>query len=812
MIRNYLKIAWRNLKKSQVFSFLNIFGLALGLSSFLLISLYITDELSYDRFHENAARIYRVHTDIRFGGTDLHLAVSSDPMGATLKKDYPEVEQFTRLYSSSGAKLIKNGDTFVNEGRVTHADSTVFEVFTLPAVAGQTRHSLDEPNTVVITESAARRYFGGAQEALNQTLETDDQGSTLYRVTAVIEDLPEQSHFDVEFFFSMDNVDYDFGNFMSNNFHTYVLLREDADPEKFEAKLGEVVTRYIEPLLMQYLETDNLDGFRASGNRLEYSLMPLTDIHLHSDRMPELGPNGDIQNVYLFAAAALFVLVIACVNFMNLSTARSAGRAREVGIRKTLGTGKNNLMAQFLTESIVLTSLAMILAIGLCLLALPWFNGISGKSLSPAELLHPGYLAFLLVLPLVVGSLAGVYPAFFLASFRPIQALKGIARGPVSSEPLLRSALVVFQFAISILLIVGTLVIFNQLEYIRKTKVGFDKEQVLLVETNGISRSERNAFRNEVAALSGIEASSFGGYLPVSNSSRSDTSFSTDPVMTESNGFNMQIWRVDYDYIPTLGMEIIAGRNFSPDYGSDSTALILNERAASLLETENPVGEKLYFNLPGSEETTAYDIIGVVRNFNYESLRQNVGPLAFRLGNNSWVTAFRLAPGNVENLLGAIETRFRKVAPGMPFNYTFLDESFDSMYRQEQRMGKVALSFAVLAIIIACLGLFGLVTYVAEKRTKEIGIRKVLGASLGNILALLSREFLLLVGIAFVIATPIAWWAMHNWLQGFAYRTPISFWVFALTGLAALGIALLTIGLKALRAAGANPVDSLRTE
>ncbi len=810
MIRNYLKIAWRNLGKNRVFSFINIFGLALGLASFLLISLYVTDELSYDRFHQHADRIFRVDSDIRMGGTDLSLSVTSDPMGETLKKEYPQVEEYVRIYNNTGAELIRHGSEFLKEDKVAYADSTLFKVFTLPVVAGQAGQALDEPNTAVISESAARRYFGDPQAAVGQDLETQDQGGTRYRVNAVFKDLPEQSHMDFDFFFSMDNVNYTFGNYGSHNFHTYVLLRDQADAAGFPDKFEAVIVKYLSPLLRQYMNTD-LESFRKSGNSIAYSLMPLTDIHLHSDRSFEFLPNGDIQNVYIFSLAALFVLIIACVNFMNLSTARSSGRAREVGIRKTLGSEKSALVGQFLIESILLAALALILAIGLSALALPWFNDISGKALRLSDLLRPGYLLFLLLLPFVVGTLAGLYPAFYLAAFNPIRVLKG-HRKAGGAEPRFRSALVVFQFAASIILIIGTLVIYNQLEYIRNARLGFDKEQVVVVDTGGIPGASREAFKNEVASLSPVTQASFAGFLPVGNSSRSDTSFSTDPVMTENNVFNMQIWRADYDYIPTLGMEILEGRNFSPDFGSDSLAIIVNEKAAALMGADSPVGQKLYTITQAGEEIEVYTVIGVVRNFNYESLRQNVGPLAFRLGRNDWATAFRVAPSELEATLGQIEDRYHKMAPGMPFQYTFLDESFDQMYRQEQRMGQVALSFAVLAILIACLGLFGLVTYVAEQRTKEIGIRKVLGASLGNILTLLSRDFLKLVGIAFLIGSPLAWWAMHLWLQDFAFRAPIGVWIFAVTGGAALGIALLTVAFKAVRAALANPVNSLRTE
>lgn len=812
MIRNYIKIAWRNLYKKKVFSLINVFGLALGLACFIVIGLYVVDELSYDRFHEKSDRIFRINTDIRFGGTDLVMAVSSDPLGQTLKDDYPEVENFVRLYASTGAKLIKNGNTFINEDKVVHADSTLFDVFTVPLLAGDKKTALSEPNSVAISNTAAERYFGNSKAAIGQTLETADAGKTLYKVTAVFKDLPEQSHFDFDFFFSMQNIRYDFGNFLSNNFHTYVLLRTPEDAQNFDKRFDEVLEKHIMPQLQQFMNIDDVSELKDSDNKLEYSLIPITDIHLHSNRAVELGANGSIQYVYIFSAAALFILLIACVNFMNLSTARSSGRAKEVGIRKTLGTSKKSLIWQFLTESILTACIALLLALFICFISLSWFNGISGKDMALHDLFQTSYLIPLLSLPLIVGFLAGVYPAFFLSSFKPIAVLQSKLGGKSKGEHSLRSVLVVFQFAISIVLIVGTIVIYNQLNFIQNSDVGFNKDQVVSINTSGMSRETRQTFKNEVAKLSSVEAASFGGYLPVSNSSRSDTSFSTDAVMTEENGFNMQIWRADYDYIPLMGMEILEGRNFSPTFGADSTALIINERAVELMGVKEPLGKQLYFRSGPDGEPTAYTIIGLVKNFNFESLRQNVGPLAFRLGNNSWVTTFKVASDGIAGTLQSIETTFKDLAPGMPYSYDFLDESFTEMYRQEKRVGQVAFTFALLAIVIACLGLFGLATYIAEQRTKEIGIRKVLGASVVNIVSLLSYDFLKLVLIALVIAIPLAWWAMDQWLEDFAYKTEITIWMFVATGGIAILIALTTISFRAIRAAIANPVKSLRTE
>lgn len=813
MLRNYLKVAWRNLLKNKGFSFINIAGLAIGLACFILIALYVTDELSYDRYNTHFQQIYRVNSNIRMNETELKLAVASDPLGATMKKDYPQVEQFVRFYNSNGSKLVKKGNQFIEEQKVAHADSTLFEVFTLPAIEGDTRNALNEPNTVVITESTALKYFG-TTHAVGKTLETNEKPS-LYKVTAVIKDIPKNSHFNFDMIFSMDNVDYGWGNFLSHNFQTYLLLRPGTDPKAFEKNFRQFATKYVLPQAKNMMNINSMEEFEKSGNKLEYTLMPLKDIHLHSDRYPELGVNGSIDYVYIFSAVAIFLLLIACVNFMNLSTARSANRAKEVGIRKVLGTEKSSLIGQFLTESVLMAFIALIFAIVLAYFILPFFNSISGKELTPAVFFTPLNITLIVLVPLVVGILAGSYPAFYLSSFQPIKVLKGkLSTGVRKSS--LRSGLVIFQFATSIILIIGTVIIYRQLNYIQTKKLGFNKEQVLVVKNTRELGSNNESFKNEVARLTGVKSAAYMGFLPVANSSRNDNSFSKDAVMDAKNGFSMQTWRVDYDYINTLGMEIIRGRNFSRQYGTDSNAVIINETTAGILGYADPVGKKVYTfenDDPGvAPKPLSYTIIGVVKNFHYESLRQQIGPLCMRLGPCDWTTGFRISTTNVKGLVQQIESKWKSMSSGVPFQYTFLDESFDNMYRAEQRVGKVALAFAILAILIACLGLFGLATYMAEQRTKEIGVRKVLGASVSNIVTMLSADFLKLVLISSVIAFPIAWYAMNRWLMDFAFRINIGWWVFVLSAFVAIVIAIVTVSFQAIRAALSNPVKSLRTE
>ena len=808
MLKNYIKIAWRNLLRNKTFSIINIAGLAIGLCCFLLIALYVLDELSYDKFNENADRIYRINSDIRFGGTELNITESSDMMGQVLKKDYPQVEQYTRLYTNNGSKFIKKDNAFINEQNVAHADSTFFDVFTFPAIAGNTHTALNEPNTVVITASAAKKYFG-TTDALGKTIETNDKGNTLYKVTAVIKDMPHNGHFNYDFLFTMKNVDYKWGQFTSHNFHTYLLMKKGTDYKAFEKNFDAYVDKYVLPYVQQFVQIKSMAEFKKAGNKLDYSLIPLTKIHLYSDLSYELAPNGNIQFVYIFSIVALFILAIACINFMNLTTARSANRAREVGIRKVLGTERKELIMQFLAESTLMVFLSLIIAIGIASIVLPLFNNVASKTMVLASLFSPVILPLLIALPFVVGLLAGSYPAFYLSAFKPIEVLKGKLKmgGKTTS---LRSVLVVFQFATSIFLIIGTIVIYKQLNFIQTKDLGFKKDQILIINgTYALENTE--TFKNDILHMNGVQSGTISSFLPVDNSSRNDNSFSTSPVIDVNNGFDMQNWTVDYDYIKTMGMQIIKGRNFSKDFGSDSTAVIINETTAKLIGYKYPLGQKIY-GTDNNNKPVAYNIIGVVKNFNYESLRQNISALGFFLGNSKGFVSFKVNTGNINNLISQVENKWKAMAPTMPFSYRFMDDSFDEMYRSEQRVGKIAIIFSVLAILIACLGLFGLATFIAEQRTKEIGIRKVLGASVQGIVQLLSKDFVKLVVIAFIIAVPAGWFFMNKWLQDFVYRIHMSWWIFALAGITVLIVALVTVSFQAIKAALTNPVKSLKTE
>ncbi|MGG9964115.1 ABC transporter permease [Ferruginibacter sp. SUN106] len=813
MIKNYFKVAFRNLWKNKGYSAINIFGLAIGLATCLLITLYVTNELSYDKYLSDANRIYRINSDLRFGGGDLHMTQTSDMMGPLLKKDYPQVEEYARIYTNEGSKLIKKGNEFINEPHIAYADSTFFTVFGLPAVEGDTKTALNEPNTIVVTTSTAKKYFG-VVNVLGKNIEIkNDSGTTAYKITAVINDIPQNSHFNFEFLLSMKNVKYQWGQFTSHNFLTYLLLKPGTDYKAFEKHLDEYTAKYVLPSVQQFIKVSSMEELKKAGNKLQYSLMPLTDIHLHSDYAFEITPSGNIQYVYIFSAVALFILLLACINFMNLSTARSANRAKEVGIRKVLGTERKTLIAQFLVESTLTAIIALIIAIAVAYFVLPLFNTIAAKSLSINDLLSVRILPFLVLLPFVVGLLAGSYPALFLSGFKPIVVLKGnVNTGFKKSN--LRNVLVVFQFATSIMLIICTIVVYKQLDYIQNKKLGFNKDQVLIINDAYALDKNVQAFKNDVLAMQGVGSGTISSFLPVSSSSRNDNTYSKEAVMDTKNSIDMQTWRIDYDYIKTMGMEIVQGRNFSKDFGADSSALLITETTAKLLGYDNPVGKMLYAPSNKQNDNNLYprEIIGVVKDFHFESLRQKMGPLCMSLRNSNGLASFKISTANTKNLVAQIEAKWKTMAPGMPFSYRFLSDSFDDMYRSEQRAGSVAIVFAILAIVIACLGLFGLVTYMAEQRTKEIGIRKVLGATVGNVVTMLSKDFLILVGIAAILAFPVAWWAMHQWLRDFAYRIDISVWVFVFAGIAALLIALLTVSFQAIKAALSNPVKSLRTE
>ncbi|MBS1665533.1 MAG: ABC transporter permease [Bacteroidetes bacterium] len=806
MLKNYFKSALRNLWKNKAFSAINIVGLAAGLAVCLSIVLFVFDELSYDKYNPNASRVYRIDADLFYNNTRFLDASSPKPMAYTLVKEYPQVEQMVRFDNRNNI-LIKKGNENVQDYHAVMADSTFFEVFPMPLLSGNPKTALNDPTSIVIDESAAKRYFNST-DVIGKTLYVDN--SVYCKITAVMKDFPRQSHFHFSFIRPLrDNYPGEGSNWLSNNLKSYILLKPGITQEFAQSKVNQLVNTYLSRQLQDMLHA-LIKDLEGRGSYFHYNLIPLTDIHLHSEKSSEFEANGNINYVYIFSIIAGLILLIACVNFMNLSTARSANRAKEVGIRKVAGSSKGHLITQFLTESILLSFFSLLLALGIVTLLLPFFNQLAGKQMHIGSLFAPGFLAVLVGLVLVVGLLAGSYPAFYLSSFQPIQVLKGkIASGFKSSW--LRSTLVVFQFSISIVLIIGTVVIYNQLQYIHNRKVGYNREQVLILHNTYNLGRQIKTFKQELLGFPGVSDATMTGHLPtVGAGNYSQNGWFRDPSLDAKRGIIFADFEVDERYLPTLGMQVVKGRNFSKEFLSDSSAILMNETAVGLLGVKDPLNLILY--RPEEKGGKAYHVVGVVKDFNFNSMREKVTPLVMRLSENWGSIALRVNTSNMSGLIGQIENKWKSMAPGQPFTYTFMDNDFNAIYHAEQKMGNIFITFSLFAILIACLGLFGLVTFAAEQRTKEIGIRKVLGANVGGIVMLLSKDFAKLVGIASIIAFPIAWWAMNQWLQGFAYRVSIGWWVFVVSGVIAMSIALLTVSLQTIRAALANPVKSLKTE
>ena len=805
MIKNYLKVALRNLWKNKAFSAINIIGLASGLAVCLLIVLYVKAELSYDKYNLNANRIYRLDADISFNVTQFTASVSPDPLAPALVKDYPEIEQMARL-NYQGDILIKKDNLNVKDHNSVFADSTFFKVFTVPMIHGNPNTALNEPNSIVIDETTAKKYFN-TTDVVGKTLFVDN--TTNCKITGVIKDIPKQSHFHFSFIRPKGKGNDDW---LSNNAHTYILVRPDALRQKIQSDVDATINNYLAKDLMAQLHS-SLKDLQNKGGHFIYHLVPLTDIHLHADKSYEIEANGSAADVYIFSVIAIFILLIACVNFMNLSTARSANRAKEVGIRKVAGSLRSHLITQFLTESVLLSFFSLLLAIIMAMLLLPLFNQLSGKDMSVATLFSTWLFPVMIALVFLVGCIAGSYPAFYLSSFQPVHVLKGkVAKGFKNSW--LRSSLVVFQFCISIMLIIGTIIIYNQLNFIRSREIGYNRDQVLVLHNAWYLDKKIHTFRNELLNIPGVTGATISGDLPTGTSFDQEGWF-RDATLDANKAIVLTNFYVDENYIPTLDMKMAQGRNFSKDFPSDSTGIILNEAAVKVLGVKDPLKETLYrpdYRSGGALKPIAFHVVGVVKDFNFSSMHQHVGPLIIQLGDNWGSIAMKIDTKNIPSVINKVEASWTKTAPGQPFNYTFMDADFEKVYTAEQQTGKLFITFAVFAIFIGCLGLFGLVTYAAEQRTKEIGVRKVLGASVGGIVTMLSKDFAKLVLIASLIAFPVAWWVMNKWLQSFAYRINISWWVFVVAGLTAILIALMTVSFQAIKAAVANPVKSLRTE
>ena len=813
MFKNYFKIAVRQLNNQRFYTLINVLGLALSVSFCLLISLYVFHELSYDRHHQHADDIYRVALDINLNKSVAKGTALPPPLAKTMVSDFPEVENAARMnrtFFNAGTNLMRREDEKQNsfQEHFVYIDHSFTEIFDFPSISGDPATWLNDPNTVIITERIAERFFQYEDPVGKYIILNDDPQNQRYQITGVIENIPSNSHFNYDYFMSMNTLDdSNVDNWVFNNYFTYVKLQAGTDSKTLKSKLYDFGIKYFLP---QFRERMNIDLAEASKNGEKYNLFlqPLSEIHLHSsDFIPPLASAGDIRYLRLFSIVAVFLLFIAIINFINLSTARSANRAKEVGIRKVLGSLKQQLVVQFLVESLIIAIIAFVVGIFLAEIGLPLFNQLAGKELA-IPYLSTWFIPLLLIVAIVTGLIAGAYPSLYLSGFSPIKVLKGkLSLG--SKGGWLRSSLVVFQFAISTALIFGTLVVFQQMKFIQNKKIGFEKDQVLLIHDTYTLQNQALAFKEALKKLPEVKNASVGAFLPLTGGFRNQMMYHSEGKSDPSQQVPIQAWPVDVDYINTLGMSILQGRDFAKDRPSDSLAVILNEAALVQLEINgDPIGQRI--KSPFDEDH--FTIIGVIKDFNYETLKNEVLPLGLFLGNNNTSLSAKASTDDMDQLITKAESVWKQFAPHQAFRYSFLDERFDKMYDSEKRAASLFNVFAMLAIFIACLGLFALTTFMAEQRRKEIGIRKVLGSSVNSIVALLAKDFLKPVAIALLIGSPLAWYFMDQWLNNFAFRIDLGWSVFLMAAIIALVIAFLTICLQSIKAANANPIKSLRNE
>ncbi|MCH7675203.1 ABC transporter permease [candidate division KSB1 bacterium] len=815
MFKSYLKIALRNVLKQKSYSLINTFGLAIGMTSCLLIFLYVADEFSYDRFHQQANSIYRMNWDYKNNTSEGVGPGTPPPLAAALKRELPEVKAAIRLYPVSDM-IVRYEDKFFNEQNIVAADTDFFDFFSFTLIEGNPETALDKPNSVILTKETALKYFGD-ESAMGEILTIGHDNkkfwgtySETFKVTGVVENIPRNSHFRFDFLTSISShpqVAFFDWSWIWMQVATYVIIDDRAVLPELEAKITDIVAKHAPAAFTRV--GFSYDELIEGGGRWNFVFQPLTDIHLGStDIGNRLGSVGNKTYVSMFAVVAVFILFIACINFINLATARSANRATEVGIRKVLGSVKKNLIGQFLTESVIFSFLAMLIALGLTELLLNGFNQISGKMLD-LNLLQPVWLLpFLILLTLFVGVIAGSYPALYLSKFQPVQVLKGKLAAGTKSQGL-RNTLVVFQFAISIGLIICTFVVHKQMQFMREADTGFTKEGVLVISNeNQRLGTHAETFRDKIKTNPEVINATLSTGLPPYGRFQDYYKLTREG----KEQFELTSYITDDNFLATLDIEVVEGRSFSKEF-NESQNVILNERAVEQFGLDNPIGKRIFY--PSSGE---YEIVGVIKDFNFLTLQQPIFPFAlFHHSSNSYTisnsyVAVRLQADNLETTLNKIKNDWQALAPASPFEYSFLDENFEAQYQAEQRMGTLFLLFAGLAVFIACLGLFGLASFTAEKRTKEIGIRKVLGASVPNLLFMLSREFTRWVVVANLIAWPVAFYFMKDWLENFAYKTVITWDIFLLAGGVALVISILTVTFQAARAALANPVEALRYE
>ena len=811
MLRSYFLVALRNLWRQKGYTLINILGLTVGLASTIFILLYVINEMTYDRFHEKSDRIYRVWISGSMPATEMRHAISSPPMAEAMLHDYPEVEQTVRL-RKAGGWIVKRGDRAFHEtdDEFIFADSTFFDVFSFKLLKGDPKTCLVEPRSIVLTEEYARKYFG-EEDPMGQTLKIE-QDTNLSVITGVMQDFPQNSHFHCKMLGSLSTLgDSKSTNWLNHNYYTYVVLKEGTDPVAFESELSGMLTKYVGPMLQQFLGVD-VQQFEDSGNSYGYKLQKLTDIHLRSHLQYEFEPNGNPLYVYVFLVAAILILTIAVVNFMNLATARSTTRAREVGLRKVVGSKRRQLITQFLTESVVLTLLSMVAAVVLVYLFLPEYDNMIQLSLRFDILSRSWIIPVLIAFALLVGVAAGSYPAFVLASFKPAAVFRSDTGS--SRKSLLRSMLIVLQFTVTIVILVGTIVVNRQLHYMQNKDIGFNKENLLVLKRSDLLKDRIDAFKDQISQHSNVIAVANATQIPTNQ-------FSDNAHWLEgwdrTEIFTLATSRVSYDFDRALGLEMASGRFFSRDIPSDSFAVVINESAVNALGLDDPLNNR--FMEPGQDgqEDRFLPIIGVVRDFHFASLQSEIAPMAFHFmrGNYEGVVTIRLGEGNRAETISYIEKTWQEFTNDAPFDYTWMDQELKNMYATEKRTSQILLVFSILSIFLTCLGLLGLISYTTNQRTREIGIRKIMGASVQVVMRLLSREVVNLLAISGLISIP-AYFGARAWLQKFAYhihlQVGIYFLILLLVILVVLLLSMFTVSFHSYRAATANPADSIREE
>ncbi len=809
MIKNYLKIAFRNIARYKSYSFINIIGLAVGMVCIIFIFLWIQDELSCDTHHRNAERIYRVGT--QFGPTvDSRGAYTAPPMAAELINDFPEIEHITRICLWYPNTLVQYKEKRFFERRIIWADSSIFSVFTIPFIKGNPKTALTKPGTIVITESTAKKYFGNDNPIGKSIM--FDTAQNIYLITGVIEDCPRKSHFQYDFIASMLSHSECFSDsWMGHCYMTYLLLQDGYPPAQLEARFPDFIIRHYGPQFLQDKGIHYEDYLKKEQNYYyNYWLQPLLDIYLNADIKDGLPNKGDRTYTYIFSIIACLILVLACANFINLSTARFSTRYKEIGIRKVIGSNRTQVFKQYLFESIILSTISFMIAILIAEVVLPVFSNFTNKQLE-INLFNSFYtLISFGGFTILIGIVAGWYPALYLSSFNPAKILQS-KTGNESKGGWLRSGLVVFQFSISIIILICTLIMYHQMKFIKNKKLGFNKEQVMIIRRGDALQAHAKAFKQELLANPNILCVSNTTSLPGRHFNPNGHRLEGSPTTEE---YTLHTMYGDYEFAKLLDLKIVAGRYFSPEIASDENAVVINETAVKKLGLTNPIGKRFHKEFGGAKKGEFVTIIGVIKDIHFHSLHNAIEPMIIRnlVGNRGWLVSVKIRPKNINETINVVENTWKKFTGDQPFEYSFLDDDFNNLYQKEQKTGQIFLTFAMLAIFIACLGLLGLASFTSERRTKEIGIRKAVGATITNILVLLTNRLVKWIIIANLIAWPIAYYAMNKWLQNFAYRIDISIWPFLLAGLAALVIALLTVSWQAIRAATANPVEALRYE